>query len=111
MQDKNNKHLMRSITADEKYWVYTTREEIKPKAFDLAASIFVYLVQTGQYPEGLNFKISNNPNRDFDFCQDVHFTKPITQLETILYIVTNIIDNLPANYNEVTRILVTLYYL
>ena len=44
MQDKNNNHLMRPITANEKYWVYTIREEIKPKAFDLAASIFVYLV-------------------------------------------------------------------
>lgn len=111
MQDKNNKHLMRSITADEKYWVYTTREEIKPKAFDLAASIFVYLVQTGQYPEGLNFKISNNPSRDFDFCQDVHFTKQITQLETIIDLVNDIVDNLSEDYNQVSRILVSLYYL
>ena len=111
MQDQNNNHLTRSITADEKYWAYTTREDIKPKAFDLAASIFAYLVETRQYPEGLNFKISNNPNRDFDFCKDIHFTKQITQLEAIIDIVNDIVDNLSEDYNHVSRILVSLYYL
>ena len=111
MQDKNNNRLTRSITADEKYWDYIESEDIKPKAFDLAASIFAYLVENEQYPEGLNFKISNNQNRDFYFCKDIHFTKQITQLETIIDIVNDIVDNLSEDYNHVTRILVSLYYL
>lgn len=69
------------------------------------------LVETRQYPEGLNFKISNNQNRDFDFCKDIHFTKQVTQLETIIDIVNDIVDNLSEDYNHVSRILVSLYYL
>ena len=111
MQNKNNHTLMRSIIADEKYWFNLHRKLIKPRALDLADTIFLYLSQHNQYPEGLNVKISNNPNRNFDFCSDIHFTNPVTQLGTILNAISNIVDNLSEEYNKVTRIQVSLYYL
>lgn len=46
------------------------------------------------------------------YCLDkLSLPEEISQLETIIDIVTDIVDNLSEDYNHVTRILVSLYYL
>lgn len=110
MQTQNNNNFMKSITGETKYFTTIPKYELKAEAFILLDTIFSFLSENRHYSKRLIFKTSNNSSHDFDFCQDRLFPKPIAKLEIIRKTISNIIDSLPGDYNEITRIMIVLYY-
>ena len=110
MQTQNNNNFMKSITGDTKYFTIISKYELKAEAFILLDTIFSFLSENRYYPKRLIFKLSRNPNHDFDFRQELLFPEPVTKLENIRKTISNIIDSLPDDYNEITRIMIVLYY-
>lgn len=110
MQTQNNNNFMKSITGEAKYFTIISKDELKSEAFIMLDTIFSFLSETERYPKRLIFKTSRNPSHDFDFCQDRLFPKPVAKLEIIRKTISNIIDSLPGDYNEITRIMIVLYY-
>lgn len=110
MQTQNNNNFMKSITGDRKYFTIISQYELKAEAFILLDTIFSFLSENRHYPKRLIFKLSRNPNHDFDFRQELLFPEPVTKLENIRKTISNIIDSLPDDYNEITRIMIVLYY-
>lgn len=110
MQPQNNNNIMNSISGETKYFTIISKDELKSEAFIMLDTIFSFLSETERYPKRLIFKTSRNPNHDFDFCQERLFPKPVTNLENIRNTISNIIDSLPDDYSEITRIMIVLYY-
>lgn len=110
MQPQKNKNFMKSITGDTTFFSSISKSELQEEVFVMLDTIFSFLSENEYHPKKLIFKTSRNSNYDFDFWQELLFPEPVTQLEIIRDTISNIIVKLPDDYNEVTRIMIVLYY-
>lgn len=101
---------MKSITGDTTFFSSISKSELQEEVFVMLDTIFSFLSENEYHPKKLIFKTSRNSNYDFDFWQELLFPEPVTQLEIIRDTISNIIVKLPDDYNEVTRIMIVLYY-
>lgn len=110
MQTQSNNNFMKSITGDTTFFSSIPKAELQEEVFVMLDTIFSFLSENEYHPKKLIFGTSRNSNYDFYFWQELLFPEPVTKLENIRKTISNIIDKLPDDYNDISRTMIALYY-
>ena len=110
MQTQRNNNFMKSITGDTTFFSSIPKAELQEEVFVMLDTIFFFFFENEYHPKKLIFGTSRNSNYDFDFWQELLFPEPVTKLENIRKTISNIIDKLPDDYNDISRTMIALYY-